>query len=60
MSINGHVGEDFALSREDNRKKCKWLKNVFTEISVWSMFLLYLQVVVHSFVVFFISLFVKF
>ena len=60
MSINGHVGEDFALSREDNRKKCKWLKNVFNEISVWSMFLLYLQVVVHSFVVFFISLFVKF
>ena len=60
MSIDGHVGEDFALSREDNRKKCKWLKNVFTEISVWSMFLLYLQVVVHSFVVFFISLFVKF
>ena len=60
MSINGHVGEDFALSREDNRKKCKWLKNVFTEISVWSMFLLYLQVVVHSFVVFFIALFVKF
>ena len=60
MSINGHVGEDIALSREDNRKKCKWLKNVFTEISVWSMFLLYLQVVVHSFVVFFISLFVKF
>ena len=60
MSINGHVGEDFALSREDNRKKCKWLKNVFTEISVWSMFLLYLQVVVHSFAVFFISLFVKF
>ena len=65
MSINGHVGEDFALSRKDNRKntfqffyfalllkrkgKSKWLKDVSTELSVCQCFI-YIFIVFHGFV----------